>query len=429
MYGKYGRGLQEIPMKRLLTFLAPLVFAALCAQAQETGTAAANANRFTLAMAQAVIAHQPDASDNVVVSPYNALTALSLAASGTGGVTKEEFANALYGAKDAPLGDEVEAFARLDKTILDANKGHVDLLTASGIWVNRNIAAIKPDYAAAAKRNFSAAISDEDFSDRKTVDKINKWAGDNTKGLIDKVLQDIDPNGALILASALYFKGEWTYKFDKSRTTTKAFNADGGKSFRTPMMHEDFDREFQVAGQDREGYEAVSLTYGPDESRSMRLVLIRPKDAATAAREWLSKEAGGDPDWLDPSKFEDVRGSVELPHLDIRQHHDLIPALEEMGIKAAFSGDADFAAMADVKGPKLAISQVSHDVAFKTDEEGSEAAAVTTIALAGSAMMKEPRHIDIKFDRSFVFVLQDVRTGAVLFLGAVNKPNAEMTAE
>ncbi len=417
-------------MKKLLAVLVPLVLAAHGALAQETGNGAANANRFTLAMAQAVIAHQENPSDNIVVSPYNALTALSLAADGAGGATREEFAKVLYGADGAALADDSKSFSQLNKTILDANKGHVDLLAASGIWINKNIAAIKPGYAAAARENFAAAISDEDFHDRKTVDKINKWTSDNTKGLIDKVLRDIDPDSALILASALYFKGEWTYKFDKTRTKPKTFTADGGKTFQTPMMHEDFDHEFQVMGQDREGYEAVSLTYGAEDSRSMRLVLIRPKDGALAARDWLSKQGGSTaPDWLDPSKFEDVRGAVELPHIDIRQHHDLIPALRDLGIKTAFSGDADFAAMAEVKGPKLAISQVSHDVVFKTDEEGSEAAAVTTVALAGSAMMKEPRHIDIKFDRSFVFALQDTLTGTVLFLGAVNRPNEEMAAE
>ncbi|HTK85698.1 MAG TPA: serpin family protein, partial [Patescibacteria group bacterium] len=394
-------------MKKILAFLVPLVLAG-SAHAQEAGSDAANANRFTLAMAQAVIAHQTDPSDNVVVSPYNALSALSLAGAGAGGATRDEFAKALYGTDGAKLDEDLKSFSALNKTVLDANKGHVDLLAANGIWVNKNIASIKPDYAAAAKENFSAAISVEDFGDSKTLDKINNWAGDNTRGLIDKVLQELDPNGALILASALYFKGEWTYKFDKAKTKPKNFTPDDGKSFQTPMMHEDFDQEFQVVGQDRTGYEAVALTYGAIDSRSMRLVLVRPKDAATSARNWLSKQAGENlPDWLDRSKFDEVRGAVELPHLDIKQHYDLIPALKAIGINAAFTGDADFSAMAAVKGPKIAVTQVSHDVVFKTDEEGSEAAAVTTIAMAGSAMMKEPRHIDIKFDRSFVFALQD----------------------
>jgi serpin B len=417
-------------MKKLLVLLVPLVFAVIAVRAHPARSDTGDLNHFTLSLTQAVIAHHDDAADNVVVSPYNALEALSLAAGGAGGATREEFAKALYRTEGAKLDEAVKDFSELNKTVLAANKGHVELSAASGLWINKNVAAAKPAYAAAAKENFDATLADRDFADAKTVDEINAWAKDQTHGLIGGVLQRLDPQDALVLASALYFKGSWTYKFDKAKTESGKFTADGGKAFKTPMMSQSFMGDGQITEQDRGDYQAVALTYGTQDASTMRLVLLRPKDPKLAARDWLAQQSGyAPPDWLDGSKFSSVHGEVWLPHLDIRQHHGLIPALQDLGVKTAFSGGADFTGMADVKGGKTAISQVAHDIVFKTDEEGSEAAAVTTTVMTLGIETDGPRWINIAFNRSFVFALQDIRTHAVLFLGVVNKPNNEMTAQ
>jgi serine protease inhibitor len=46
--------------------------------------------------------------------------------------------------------------------------------------------------------------------------------------------------------------------------------------------------------------------------------------------------------------------------------------------------------------------------------------------IGATSVRMPPRQIDLKFDRSFVLALQDIETGAVLFAGAVNKPNGDM---
>jgi serpin B len=181
------------------------------------------------------------------------------------------------------------------------------------------------------------------------------------------------------------------------------------------------------------GFDAVTLTYGEtnydeDKYPSMRLVLVRPTDDAVSARDWLSSQAGGNvPQWLTPYGYRDAVGSIELPRMDIEQKHDLIPALKDMGVRQAFKeGAADFTRMIEKDGNSLYISKVSHDIVFKTDEKGSEAAAVTT-AVASLECVKAPSAVvNMKLDRSFVFALQDVKTNAVLFIGAVNKPNNDM---
>jgi len=416
-------------MKKFMMTAAALLFTASTAQAivaaTPTGVEASDLNAVTLTMAGSVLKAQEDKADNLVLSPYNIITNMALVASGAGGTTQEEMAGAIFG-RPLPVDDATRSLAALNASLLEANKGTVDLLTANGIWVNRKMAALSDSYAAQAQDNFGAVADNVDFADTATVDKINKWASDNTKGLITKIVKELRAEDAMVLASALYFKGKWAFPFDKTLTKDKTFTADGGKNFKTPMMHREFDSEGDIAWKAGTDYEAVALSYGTEEKRTMRLILLRPTDAKTSARDWLAGKTG-DTSWLD--SYTGAKGQVELPRLDIAQRHDLVPALKAMGIKTAFEGGADFKPMVTKESAALFVSAVSHDIIFKTDEEGSEAAAVTTTMMAGSAMMREPKIVNLKFDRSFVFALQDISSNLVLFVGAVNKPNGDMKPE
>ncbi|MEZ0259905.1 MAG: serpin family protein [Alphaproteobacteria bacterium] len=416
-------------MKKFMMTAAALLFSASTAQAivaaTPTGVEPADLNTVTLNMAGSVLKAQEDKNDNLILSPYNIITNMALVASGAAGKTQEEMAAAIFG-RPLPADDATRSLAALNASLLAANKGTVDLLTANGIWVNRKMAALSDSYAAQAQDNFGAAADNVDFADKATVDSINKWASDNTKGLISKIVQELKPDDAMVLASALYFKGKWAFPFDKTLTEDKTFTADGGKKFKTPMMQREFDSEGDIAWKEGTDYVAVALSYGTEDKRPMRLILLHPKEAAVTARDWLAGKTG-DTGWFDG--YEGAQGKVELPRIDITQHHDLVPALKDIGIKTAFTGSADFKPMVTKESAPLFISAVSHDIVFKTDEEGSEAAAITTTKMAGSAAPREPKIVNLKFDRSFVFALQDISTNLVLFVGAVNKPNGEMKPE
>ena len=400
-----------------------------------------NTISLTLAFTKAVAANQEEKGDNLVISPYNALAALSMASKGAEGTTRDELAKALYGTDGAGLDAAAQAYADLNEKVLKANKGQVELTTANGIWTNQNLVELRDDFAADMKKTFGAEISGEDFANPATVKKINDWAAKNTNDLITNVLEKLEPADAAILASALYFKGQWTHTFDKNDTEEQNFTPDGADALKTPTMHQDFwgGDNGHLSYHNGKDFDAVAMTYGQlDEDNgkapTMRIVLARPRDEGTAARDWLSAQAGqGVPAWLDPNAFETAIGSVEMPRLDIKQRFDLIPAMKDMGVKQAFEfaapgkPGADFSRMIKNGGEALAISKVQHDVVFKTDEEGSEAAAVTTIGMSFATSIGPSYPLfDMKLDRSFVFALQDVASGAVLFVGAVNKPNEDM---
>jgi len=393
-----------------------------------------NVISLTLAFAKAVGEHEADKYDNLVVSPYNAMAALSMAAKGTDTRTREELAQMLFGVTGDGLDKAAADYAALNEKVLEANKGQVTLTTANGIWTNREIVTLRKDFAGDMKKTFGAELSAEDFADPATVGKINKWANDNTNGLIPEVLEKLERDDAAVLASALYFKGSWTHKFDKGKTQEKDYTQDGGAVSRTPTMERSFGKNDDFRFMRGDGFDAVALTYGEknrdeDKTPTMRLVLVRPQEEGLSARDWLAQQATGDvPAWLDPAGFSSGVGSVELPRLDIKQRFDLIPAMKELGVKEAFNErGADFSRMAEVGGDELYIGKVQHDTVFKTDEEGSEAAAVTTVGvMRATSFMPPPPRMDIKLDRSFAFALQDIETGAVLFVGAVNRPNEDM---
>lgn len=397
-----------------------------------------NVINLTLAFAKAVGQNQSDKTENLVVSPYNAAACLSMVAKGADTLTREEMAKTLFGTDAAGLDKAAGDYASLNTEILTANKGQVELTTANGVWTNQALVTLRDTFAEDLKKTFGAEISAEDYGDPATVKKINDWADKNTNGLIKEVLKQLNPDDAAVLASSLYFKGKWTTPFDTKLTEDKTFTSDGDAKSKTPTMHQDFSDEGAMRYLKGKDFEAVTLTYGEEKhtreeykNPTMRLVMVRPTDDSVSARDWLASQSTGKvPAWLSPYGYQDAIGSIELPRMDIKQKHDLIPALQNMGIKQAFKqGAADFTRMVEAGGDRLFVSQVSHDIVFKTDEKGSEAAAVTVAKMTLECVRAAPAQVDVKLDRSFVFALQDIKTNAVLFIGAVNKPNNEMKAE
>jgi len=173
------------------------------------GSEVDNINKLTLEFARATAKHQDDPQDNLVVSPYNALMALSMLAKAADGQTKEELAQTLFGKSADALDDEIGKLAVLNADILETNKDQVELKTANGLWSNNDIMTLKQSFATELKQIFDAEISGENFSDPAVPAKINQWASDNTNGLIDKIVDELTRDDFVVLASALYFKGDW----------------------------------------------------------------------------------------------------------------------------------------------------------------------------------------------------------------------------
>lgn len=399
-----------------------------------------NVIRLTLDFAKAVGARQDDPNDNLVVSPYNHLRFLSMVAKGAAGQTREEMARVLFNVDAKDLDSEIEKLITLNRSILDANKDQVTIKTATGLWANSDAVTLNKTFTADLEQLFETKVTSDSFSANPAlVKEINQWASDSTKekredehGLITQIVEKLDPDMAAVLASALYFKAPWTKKFNETLTKPKTFTTDDGTASLTPTMRQRYE-EGDVMYQEGSDYEAVALTYGKDDYNegkypTMRIVLVRPRDENQSARDWMASQADGTvPAWLDPYAYESARGTVELPRMDMQQKHALKPAFADAGLKNAMSPAADYSGMREPGHGKLELSAITEDIVFKTDENGSEAASIVTGIISITSVRLPPRPIHVEFNRSFVLAVQDMETGAVLFAGAVNKPNKDMT--
>ena len=217
-----------------------------------------NIIKLTLAFAEAVGKNQADKSENLIVSPYNAVACLGMVAKGADHDTRKEMAQTLFGTDGAGLDAAASAYNALNAEILKANKGQVEITTANSVWTNKDIITLRQSFADDLKATFGAEISGEDFSAADTVTKLNNWADINTHGLIKEIIKQLNPDDAMVLASSLYIKAPWTHKFDKALTEDKGFIADGAGASFTPTMHQDFKEGLSyLKGKD---FEAVSLT-------------------------------------------------------------------------------------------------------------------------------------------------------------------------
>lgn len=377
------------------------------------------------------------------------------------------------------LGPSRAAINAANLALLDALAGtDVRLDIASSIWYRLGITP-NPAFLEDNEHYYRASVAALDFGAAESVHVINRWVRDATQGLIPSVLEQLEEDQVLLLINAVYFKGAWSTPFDARLTRDMPFHRMGGESRIVPMMYRNgqFDYfegvgrsddvgHFESIGQVGDvaysenvrymgdvrymrdvrymedvrypedvgymegGFQAVRLPYG--ESKRLAMYVFLPPEgvglfefAASLDHETLANVFG---------RFTPRHGEVFLPRIDISYKANLNDALRALGMGVAFDpGAADFSRMLQGTGPASAsegaaapgasnvyIGDAIHQSVLKVDEEGTEAAAVTSIDFRLTSV---PVY-DFRFqaDRPFVVVIRDDATGALLFVGAITDP-------
>ena len=345
-----------------------------------------------------------DEDKNFMVSPFSLSMALSMTWNGAAGETKTAMKEAL-GLSNFSDEEANEYFKKLKEALLKTDPS-TKLAIANSIWTNKNI-AIKSDFLSVNKEYYNATPEAVDFTDAKTVGRINQWASDNTEGLIDKVLEKTKAEDLMYLLNAIYFKGIWTSKFDKKNTTKMPFVYENGTSKTVDMMVQT--AKFNYAGD--ETLQAVQLPYG---NQAFSMVVLLPQEGKKLQDVVATTQSNGYWETL-KSKMRSAEVNLFLPKFKTKYNKKLNQALKDMGMGIAFTQNADFSKMADA--PAM-ISTVDQFTYISTDEEGTEAAAVTVIGIELTSL---PVHnkVSFKADKPFIYVIQENSTGAVLFMGAV----------
>ncbi len=389
---------------------------AVASSADEEKLAAAN-NVFAFKLLKEIASEQP--ATNIFISPYSASTVLQMVANGAAGQTKTEMQKALRTstASTGLSGADLNAANKQIAQSLHDGNADVILEIANGIWYHKK-AVVKPDFIACNKEFFGATVEPLDFADSRSADVINHWASEKTHGRIPQIADPamLDPiYGRLFLANAVYFKGKWSDPFDKNDTHDRPFYLRDGSQENVPMMS----KSKTFTYRNGTGYQAVRLPY-KDENLAMYVFL----PDTNSSPEKLLRLMNGDV-WRRITKpgFADEDGDLQLPKFKMDYSVKLVQPLQELGMKMAF--DATNADFSGISPQQLYISEVLQKSFVEVKEEGTEAAAVTGIAMTEAASMPiiPPKHFEMIVNRPFLFLIEDNQTGTILFMGLIYDPS------
>ncbi len=297
--------------------------------------------------------------------------------------------------------------------LYDALGDGVAVQAAHAAFADRRL-DLFPAYSEMLRAVFEARVERLDFTDERSVDRVNAWVEEATGGAIPELVARLDPDDRLVLANAMHFEGEWAQPFDPERTVPAPFHLRSGAVPEVPTMHaDDLPARYREDGD----FQAVALPYGGGR---FELVAVLPR-AGVEASEALRRLAA-DPSWLGRRGFHKARGALALPRLALDVEASLLPALRALGLGAALDDPQAFAGIA-APAPKL--SRVLHRTMLVLDEEGTEAAAATAaIMTTRTAVVEEEARFEMRVDRPFALAVRHRGTGAVLFTAWVDDPAA-----
>ena len=349
---------------------------------------------------------------NMLLSPLSITYALGMLNNGAAGQTQQEI-NTTLGFGDAGA-DAINRFCRkllTESGTLD-EETRVDI--ANTIYVNSHWGyELKEPFVQKANEFYDAQPESRDFYDGQTIGVINQWASDHTEGMIKKVLDKntFSPNAVSYLLNAIYFKGLWTYKFDKADTRDEEFLTYEKQAYPVvPMMHIPFSTLLENGAgfcyTENDLYQAIKLPYGKG---AYQMTVILPREGKSI---WdVLATLNGD-NWQFPGP--EIPVDLKLPRFDTDTDIDLKPVMKALGMPTAF--DLQRAEFPGFCNTETYIDMMKQVAKIKLDEEGTEAAAVTVIGMETTGM-HEQKIVDFHATRPFLYIISEQSTGAIFFIG------------
>ena len=347
---------------------------------------------------------------NIFISPLSISIALAMTLNGASGETEQAMTNTL---QLQGLGPESinTGYAGL-RHALQTSDPKVVLTIANSLWARQDV-PFKQDFLQRNTEFFGAKVSTLDFTDPNTLTTINQWVNTNTNGKITKILDEISADMVLFLINAIYFKGTWQTEFDPSHTRDGTFHLATGAEKQVPMMTRTGDYSYYENHEAK--FQAIRLPYG-DGRMSMYIFLPYRESDLNTFLEGLNTENWEN--WV--SQFHEQEIFLSMPKFKLEYEKTLNNPLQSLGMGIAFApGLADFSRMADLEvlGKNLYIGEVLHKAVVEVNEEGTEAAAVTSVGIRATSAPPA-----FMANRPFFFAIHDNETKTVLFMGTVIDP-------
>jgi serpin B len=387
---------------------APAKDAAALSDAEEHADVHA-ANAFT-AKLYARVKRTPG---NVMISGTSVRHALALAALGARGDTAREMVATLQ----VPEGAAKQvAIAKAESAAWQDARGSAELVVADRLWSDKALAP-KEDFTSAASTAFGASVEPVDFANAPDVARrtINAWVAEKTANKIPDLLAEgmVDKRTRLLISDAIYFKARWSAPFTASATKDESFTAAPGRTAKVPTMHDTALHAFAQVGTTK----LLMMRYSG--SRLSMLVAL-PDTAAGLAKLEESLSADTFETWT--KALAPQRVAISMPRFAFKWGSPLDTPLQDLGMRAAFSGKADFTGIAEPNaGERLQISRVVQKTWVSVDENGTEAAAASGVGMSVTSAIMGPV-AEFKADHPFLFFVYDEKLGRMLFAGRMADP-------
>ncbi|MFW9934792.1 MAG: serpin family protein [Candidatus Thorarchaeota archaeon] len=350
---------------------------------------------------------------NLFFSPFSIATALTLAYAGAKGTTASQMEQGLR--LTLPAEDIHPAYQALMAQLHDdsATPGF-KLKTANALWVQEGLTLLQK-YLDMINKYYGKAIFSLNFQDtEQACNRINGWVKELSNGLITNLVTPaiVAAFTALVITNAIYFKGLWASQFKEGNTQNAPFTLISGNAIQVPMMYQKGEFGYFEDPQ----FQMLEVPY---QGQQLSMVILLPHKS-TDFTDFEAKVSSHDlSEWLSNIQLRQVR--VYLPRYKLLTELELGAPLKNLGIIDAFSEvKADFSGISEIS--PLFISAVLHTALIEVNEEGTEAAAATAVIMAPRGIGTELAIPVFRANRPFLFLIRDIQTNTVLFMGRMITP-------
>jgi serpin B len=407
-------------MKRFLSFFVVAILLIACntdtedpvvtdlAPSEKSAKLISADNEFGFELFQKINASL-DEPKNTMISPMSVSLALAMVYNGAAGNTQKQMETILHKANLTP--DDINQSYKDLVSALTSHDPKVELSISNAIFY-RNSFSIKNDFITTNQNFYQAEVAGLDFSkSAETLNKVNGWVNTKTKGKIDKIIEQVNAEDIMYLLNAIYFNGEWKYRFDTKETTDLPFTKEDKTTIQVPTMT--VEKPFNYYSHSK--FELLEMPYGSGKYSMLIFLPVNGKKTDDVISLMTSENVN---DWI--SKLTEQKKTVYLPKFEFKFDNSLKDELAALGMTDAFDdAKANLSGISDAA--KLIISEVMHKSYIKVDERGTEAAAVTGITVGVTSM---PLDNSFRADHPFVFAIREKDTKAILFIGKVMNPKS-----
>lgn len=399
-------------MKKILFVMVTLVATIGCEKTATDETAFPKRNDIALTRAEqeildsggefafSLMKEMYKSDEQLFLSPLSAQAALMMVANGASGETYRQITNVIgydgYNINElnSMYGKIVEGLRKVDTS--------TDLEMANSIWTAKGM-SVNKTFKDLVTENYDAESGDVDFLSQSDIDRINQWCDSKTHGMIPTIISNPDGNLKLLILNALYFKGQWSHKFNKNMTSKDVFKSLSGKESQLDFMRQTEEFSYYVDDE-------LQFCVLPFGNKGFCMDILLPRENVDFT-DFINR--------LDYKKFSNCLTKLQtaevmmsVPKLKFEYECRMSDVLKKLGMDVPFSPEADFS---NISKNELRISEVKQKAAFEMDEEGAKAAAVTSVGMANS--VGPVASVSFTVDRPFVFTIRETSTNAILFLG------------